>query len=518
VKKFDWATFIRQHPVLSGLDDPHVQLLLLDEASTEHTYEAGDVIIREGDVGESVFLIGSGSVEVVLSGGGGQTIVLSVLPSGETFGEMGLIERRPRCATVRACKPCVILEIKGEDLRRLAEARPELEFTVLLKVSERLRSSNEQVLALHLKGIEGANRAKDEFLAMLGHELRNPLGAISNAVAILQSGKVPRDTGASVQAIISRQLRHLRKLVDDLLDVARLTSGKITIRPVPIDLRTVVDRCVATIRSAGRGESHDIRVEGGPALVLGDPVRLEQVVDNLVDNSVKYTPPDGQIRISVKTMDRQATVTVRDTGVGIGGDLLPRVFELFTQAPQGVDRRLGGLGIGLAIVKAIVELHGGTVHAQSSGPGGGTDVTVRLPLAPARLGEPRPAEEAPARSERRYRVLIVEDNDDARETLRILLELNGHHVELAPDGLTGLDLALRMQPDVALIDLGLPGLDGYDLARRVRAAPGGSAIRLIAVTGYSQPQDRRRAREAGFESFLVKPVDGRALEGAIHPA
>jgi signal transduction histidine kinase len=416
---------------------------------------------------------------------------------------------------------CVPIHCHGEDIGTMTFAKTSGTFRPLhIALARTLghRVGQSVMNGRLYQAVQDANRKKDEFLAMLGHELRNPLGAISNAFAILQSGKVPRDTEGSIQAIISRQLRHLRKLVDDLLDVARLTSGKITIRPVPIDLRTVVDRCVATIRSAGRGENHDIRVEGGPALVLGDPVRLEQVVDNLVDNSVKYTPPDGQIRISVKTMDRQATVTVRDTGVGIGGDLLPRVFELFTQAPQGVDRRLGGLGIGLAIVKAIVELHGGTVHAQSSGPGGGTDVTVRLPLAPARLGEPRPAEEAPARSERRYRVLIVEDNDDARETLRILLELNGHHVELAPDGLTGLDLALRMQPDVALIDLGLPGLDGYDLARRVRAAPGGSAIRLIAVTGYSQPQDRRRAREAGFESFLVKPVDSHALEGAIHPA
>ena len=237
MKTFDWATFIQQHPVLSGLDDRHVHLLLLDEASTERTYAPGDVIIREGDVGESIFLIGSGSVEVVLSGGDGQTIVLSVLPSGETFGEMGLFERRPRCATVRACTPCVILEVKGEDLRRLAEARPELEFTVLLKVSERLRSSNEQLLALHLKGVEGANRAKDEFFAMLGHELRNPVGAVSLAIQALDRISKPHDEGAHLRGIILRQTRHLSRMLDDLLDVTKLGSGKVALQRRPENLK-----------------------------------------------------------------------------------------------------------------------------------------------------------------------------------------------------------------------------------------------------------------------------------------
>ena len=216
----------------------------------------------------------------------------------------------------------------------------------------------------------------------------------------------------------------------------------------------------------------------------------------------------------METSGSEAILSVRDTGVGVSADLLPRMFELFTQGPQGLERQAGGLGIGLAVVKAIVDLHRGSIHAQSRGTGAGTEVTIRLPLAPAQSA-PLPTDEAPPRPIPRYRILVVEDNSDARETLRLLLKLDGHQVELAPDGLTGLELALRTRPDVALIDLGLPGIDGYDLAG---AAPGGTEIRLIAVTGYSQPQDRQRASEVGFDSFLVKPVNRRALEGAIHPA
>jgi signal transduction histidine kinase/CheY-like chemotaxis protein len=363
--------------------------------------------------------------------------------------------------------------------------------------------------------IQNTGRRKDEFLAMLGHELRNPLGAITNAVALLQTGKLSRDDEAPIRAIISRQLRHLTKLVNDLVDVARLSKGKIPLRRVPVDLLTVAEQCVATIRGAGKGTDHDISIQGTPLVVVGDPVRLEQVLDNLVDNSVKHTPPGGAIRIGVEARGREAVLTVRDTGDGVSAELLPRMFELFTQGSQGLDRQAGGLGVGLAIVKAIVELHEGSVQAHSPGPGAGTEVSVRLPLAPAQ-NIPPPTEEAPSRPNRHYRILVVEDNADARETLRLLLELEGHRVELASDGQIGLEMAIRTHPDVALIDLGLPGLNGYDLARRLRAAPGGTDIRLIAVTGYSQPQDRRRASEAGFESFLVKPVNRRALEGAIH--
>jgi signal transduction histidine kinase len=376
------------------------------------------------------------------------------------------------------------------------------------------RAGHTVMLGRMYQDLQDASRRKDEFLAMLGHELRNPLGAISNAVAVLQSSQLPREAEPPVRAIIGRQLQHLTKIVDDLLDVARLTSGKIALHPIPVDLRVIVERCLTTIRGAGKGGNHDIRVEGRSITVVGDPARLEQVLDNLVDNAVKYTPSGGRITIGLETQGGHATVRVRDTGVGVADELLPRMFDLFAQGAQSLDRRAGGLGVGLAIVKAIVTLHGGTVYAASAGPGTGTEVVVRLPIAPVDSGD-HPAEEPSAGPVLRQHILVVEDNGDARESMRLLLELSGHKVELAEDGPRGLDLALRTQPDVALIDLGLPGFDGYDLARRLRAAPTGIGIRLIALTGYSQPEDRRRAREAGFESFLVKPVNRRALDEAL---
>ena len=439
-------------------------------------------------------------------------------------GELALAPRPDHVEALRRLAPmsaiCVPLAFQGKPIGTMTFACTSGAYhpayiVIARTVSHRAAQavSNGRAYA----AVQDASRKKDEFLAMLGHELRNPLGAVTNAVALLQSGKLPRDSEAPIHAVIGRQLGHLTKLVNDLVDVARLTSGKIALKPVPLDLLTVAERCLATMRGAGKGNGHEIRIQGVPLVVVGDPVRLEQVLDNLVDNAVKHTPPGGEIRISVEASGPEAILSVRDTGVGVSADLLPRMFELFTQGPQGLDRQAGGLGIGLAVVKAIVDLHGGSVHAQSPGPGAGTEVTIRLPLAPAQ-STPLPMDEAPPRPIPRYRILVVEDNADARETLRLLLELDGHQVELAPDGPTGLELALRTRPDVALIDLGLPGIDGYDLARRVRAEPGGTDIRLIAITGYSQPHDRRRASEAGFDSFLVKPVNRRTLEGAIHPA
>ena len=515
MKKFDWATYIRQHPVLSGLDDPHVQLLLLDEASTEHTYEAGDVIIREGDVGESVFLIGSGSVEVVLSGGGGQTIVLSVLPSGETFGEMGLFERRPRCATVRACKPCVILEIKGEDLRRLAEARPELEFTVLLKVSERLRSSNEQVLALHLKGIEGANRAKDEFLAMLGHELRNPIGAVSLAIQALDRISKPHDDGAPLRGIISRQTRHLSRMLDDLLDVTKLGSGKVALQRHPENLKGLALRVLASFSDVGKMGRHAVAVTGDAVIVDVDPMRIEQVVANLLDNALKYTPAGGRIEISIAAAESEGVLRIRDTGIGLEPHALPKIFDLFVQATQKFDRAAGGLGLGLTLVKRLVELHGGSVSASSGGPNLGSEFVVRLPRlveAPVSMASTRSSDtELVARRARH--VIIIDDNPDFRHGLRVLLESCGHRVEEAATGDQGLEIVRASRPDVLLVDLGLPGLDGFAVAEAVRSSPDGQAVRLVAITGYGGLHDRAKA--VGFDAYLTKPVDPGALARII---
>jgi len=513
VKKFDWAGLLRCHPILSGLDGRHMACMLSDEASCEQHYDPGEAIIREGEVGDSFFLIGSGSVEVVLRGAGGQTIPLCVLLQGETFGEMGLFERRPRCATVRAREACVVLEVKGEELRRLGEAQPDVEFKVLLKVSERLRSNNERVLALHLKDVEGASRAKDEFLAMLGHELRNPLGAISVAIHVLDKKSGPDDGTARLREIIARQTQHLTRLVDDLLDVSRVVAGKIALHKRPEDLRELVRRVVSSFEELGKTARHVVAVGGEPATVEADATRLEQVVSNLLDNALKYTPNGGRIEITTAAEGGDAILRVRDAGIGIDADMVPRIFDLFVQAEQTCDRAAGGLGLGLTLVKRLVELHGGTVAASSAGQDRGSEFVVRMP----RLSDAAVVSGArPDRLLQGRRIVVIEDNGDVRAALRFLLESWGHRVEEADTGARALEIVRASRPEIVLVDLGLPGLDGYAVAEAVRGAPGGDAVLLVAITGYGDLQVRRRTKEVGFDAHLTKPVDLETLERIIH--
>src|SRR5262245_40581332 len=510
VKTFDWAGLLRCHPVLSRLDEGHAHWLVSDDVSTEWKYEPGAVIFREGDEGDSVFLIGSGSVEAVLADGRGQTIVLSLMRSGETFGEMAFFEGRSRSATVRARDACVVLEIHGQELRRLADARPDIEFKVLLTVSERLRSKNEQLLALHLKAVEGANRAKDEFFATLGHELRNPLGVISTAIQVLDARADADDAAARVREIIARQVQHLARLVDDLLDVSKLVARKLTLEQRSEDLHELAQRTLASFRAARRASEHDISLAGESLWVSGDPIRLEQIVTNLLDNAVKYTPPGGRIDVRVTSEGPYAVLCVRDTGVGIDPDALPRIFDPFVQANPISDRSGAGLGLGLTLVKRLVELHGGTVSASSAGPNRGSEFVVRLPLASPAMRAPGPAE-PPSASKRARHILIVEDNPDVREILRLLLEAWGHRVEEAESGERGLEILQRSHPDVLLVDIGLPDLDGCTVARAARSTRGGDALLLVAITGYGAAADRRRTREAGFDAHLTKPFDEREL-------
>jgi signal transduction histidine kinase/ActR/RegA family two-component response regulator len=510
VKTFDWASFMRGHPIFYGVDDRHLEWLLSDQASTERTYEPGELILQEGHLGDSIFLVGRGSVEAVLSVAGNQTIVLSTMLSGETFGEMGLFERRPRSASVRAREACVILEIEGQNLRRLEETEPDIEFKVLLKVSERLRSKNEQMLALHLKGVEAANRAKDEFLAMLGHELRNPLGAISTAVHVLERTSKPDEPAAQLRGIIVRQTRHLTRLLDDLLDVSKLVSGKITLHRRPDDLTEVARRVLSSFEEVGRTTRHAVTVVGDAVSVEADPVRLEQIVSNLLDNALKYTPAGGRVDVTIAAEERDAVLRVRDTGAGIDPDILPRIFDLFVQGNQTLDRSKGGLGLGLTLVKRLVELHGGTVLASSAGPDRGSEFVVRIP----RVSQPLVASalsDTERLSQRVRHILIIEDNPDFRHGLRALLESWGHRVEEAATGRRGLEILQASRPEIMLVDLGLPGLDGYGVAEAVRSAPGGDAVLLVAVTGYGAPHDRRRTKEAGFDAHLTKPVNPHAL-------
>jgi signal transduction histidine kinase len=359
---------------------------------------------------------------------------------------------------------------------------------------------------------QSASRAKDEFLAILGHELRNPLAALSNAVAVLSEIGWNRERSEPLRQIVTRQMRHLSHLLDDLLDVSRAVTGKLSLRREPVDLAEVVARCTAPFRQAGAAPGHRVTLRAEPVPVEADPGRLEQVVANLLDNAVKYTPEGGEILVEVTRDGDSAMLRVRDTGVGISADLLSRIFDPFTQELQAIDRSRGGLGLGLALVKRLAEMHGGSVAAHSEGPGRGSEFTVRLPLSRAPAAAPAAVGELPAT---RRRVLLIEDHADTRESLRLLLEQQGHEVEEAGDGIEGLEKLAATRPDVALIDVGLPGLDGYAIARAVRTRADVGAPYLVAVTGYGQAADRRRALEAGFDAHLVKPVGADDLRRAL---
>jgi PAS domain S-box-containing protein len=357
-----------------------------------------------------------------------------------------------------------------------------------------------------------ANRAKDEFLATLSHELRNPLGAIANAVAALERRSSAEESAARLRGIIHRQTHHLTRLVDDLLDVARATAGKIALTRQPLDLSEVAGGCVRTLRESGRARRHRLTFRAESVIVSADPTRLAQVITNMLDNAVKFTPSGGTVDVDVLREGQEAVCRVSDTGVGIAPEMLSRVFDLFTQVEQPLDRSVGGLGVGLTLSRRLVEMHGGTIAAASEGHGRGAQFTVRLPVETAGTPPPPPAVIGPDRSRS---ILIVEDNEDSRESLRLLLESLGHRVIEAGDGQHGLALALHHRPEVVLIDLGLPGLDGYEVARALRASPSGSSTALIALTGYGQADDRRRSKEAGFDAHLVKPVSHHVLSSVI---
>lgn len=359
---------------------------------------------------------------------------------------------------------------------------------------------------------EAANQAKDEFLAMLGHELRNPLAAIVTASAILKNerrtpGQVDFATG-----VIERQSRHLKRLIDDLLDVARAMTGKILSERKPLDLALAARRVVATMQAADQFVERRVDVEAASVWVEGDQTRIEQILNNLLANAARYTPPGGHIRVRVTRVQDEALLEVVDDGRGIAADDLKRVFELFFQASPTMDRSAGGLGVGLTLVKRLVRMHGGEVSAQSGGAGKGATFTVRLPaIAPP---DRPPATAAPVRHARGETVLLVEDNADARESLTLALELQGYSVLQAPDGVTALEVMRSARPPIAVLDVGLPRMDGYELARRARAELG-SEIVLIALTGYGTARDEDAAVQAGFDRHLTKPVDVKELIQAI---
>jgi PAS domain S-box-containing protein len=357
------------------------------------------------------------------------------------------------------------------------------------------------------------DRRKDELLAMLGHELRNPLGAIRTALQVVNHADTPRDEAARQRAIIDRQMGHVVRLVNDLLDVSRVMSGRIILERKRVDLNEVAQQCLLALRGDERAHEHELSlsVHADPVEVIGDPVRLEQLVFNLLDNALKYTPAGGRIEIAVRRDGGRGAIRVRDDGIGIDPEMLPHVFDLFMRGDASLARTRGGLGLGLTLVRKLVELHGGRVAVRSEGVNRGAEFVVDLPLA-AEIAAPEPIGGVPGRrAVPPRRVLIIEDNPDARSALRALLEVWGHRVEVAEDGPRGFEAALAMRPDVVIVDIGLPGLDGYHVAQGLRAALGDGGAFLVALTGYGQPDDRRRALEAGFDVHLVKPVDPDVL-------
>jgi signal transduction histidine kinase/ActR/RegA family two-component response regulator len=355
-----------------------------------------------------------------------------------------------------------------------------------------------------------ADRRKDEFLAVLAHELRNPLAPVRNAVEVLRMRDVDDPGLRWARDLIDRQVQQLTRLVDDLLDVSRITRGKIKLQKEPVDLAAVVARAVEISRPLIDARRHELAVTlpPEPLRLEADPTRLAQVVANLLNNAAKYTEERGHIWLTVEREGGEAVVRVRDTGVGIPSDMLAQVFDLFTQVTHSLDRSQGGLGIGLTLARSLVEMHGGSVRAHSAGWGEGSEVVVRLPLLvelrsePSGTGLDRRVVKPSA-----HRILVVDDNVDAADSLAVLLRLMGNDVRTAPDGPAALEVARAYRPDVVLLDLGLPRMSGYDVCRRLREGHFANGPLIVALTGYGQDEDRRRTREAGFDCHLVKPVD-----------
>ncbi|NIA52774.1 response regulator [Massilia sp. TW-1] len=398
----------------------------------------------------------------------------------------------------------VALAMKNDQLKRQAEKLSQ-RTTELVATNKRLVREMEE-----RRAAERTSSAKDEFLAMLGHELRNPLSAISSASSLLGMPGVGPDSVGRARVIIQRQSQHLSRIVDDLLDLSRAMSGKILLSRKRLDIATLVSSCLDTFRATGRTKEYIIDAQLTPGWVDGDATRLEQIATNLIDNALKYTPAGGRIEITVAAIGTEVVLRVSDSGVGIAPDLLPHVFDVFVQGAISIDRSQGGLGIGLSLVRRLVELHGGTVSASSPGNSSGSTFEIRLPRTEAAVAADAPAQAAQVDAGKPT-VLLIEDNDDGREMMAAMLGTFGYPVLQAGDGLEGVRMACAHMPDVALVDIGLPGIDGYEVARRLRQEAATSGVRLIALTGYGLAEDQRRVLEAGFDMHLVKPVELNTL-------
>jgi signal transduction histidine kinase len=439
---------------------------------------------------------------------------------GYTLGAVDYVSI-PVVPAILRTKVAVLVELycQQRELQRLNRSLTEAN-TRLAEAHSTLQAEKTRELEQLNAALREANRNKDEFLAMLAHELRNPLAAIHNAVQLMRTPGLSSDQSSWAHDMIERQLGHLTRLIDDLLDVARITRGKINLAREQVPLSIVVSRAVETVQPLVSRQRHELiqSVAGEGLLIEGDPTRLIQIVGNILSNAAKYTQPGGRIELSAGPCGEQVEIRIRDNGIGIEPELIPSVFNLFAQAARADPGNQQGLGIGLALVKRLVELHGGEVEAHSEGLGRGSEFVVRFPClrqAERRTTPPEVASVPVAAGVSQRRILIADDNRDALDSLAQLLQLAGHEVYRAADGHEALAAAAERRPDLVMLDIGMPGLDGYQVARRIRAEQWGRQITLVAVTGWGQDADRRRSREAGFDSHWVKPLDAQKLAALL---
>lgn len=363
------------------------------------------------------------------------------------------------------------------------------------------------------KTAEYKNKATEEFLAMLGHELRNPLSAINGAATLLSLKGIAPQQAVAAKEIIQRQSDQLTRIVDDLLDLSRVMLGKISLARSPMDLAKIVHSCIETLTIAGRTRHHTLRVNVDAGFIDADATRMEQVVTNLLDNALKYTPNGGDINVELKASGEEILLSINDSGIGIPPELLPRMFDIFIQGERSLDRPQGGLGIGLSLVRQLVMLHDGSVTADSQGRGKGSRFVVRLPKSKESANiQPAIRQNTPVAS---LTILLIEDNDDARAIMTMMLASLGHRILTATNGRLGIEVAKAELPDIALIDIGMPDMNGYEVAQILRATVGTSTIKLIALTGYGLADDKSRAIDAGYDMHLVKPVSLDTLVNAL---
>ena len=418
-------------------------------------------------------------------------------PTASPSDEIGRLRRALEETQGDLAAARAALERKAQELARTLNAQREIE--------SELRQQRDW---------RDADRRKDEFLATLAHELRNPLAPIRQAALI---SKAPTATDAQKRwshDVIDRQVQHMSLLLDDLLDISRVTRGTLALRMQSTELATVIESAVETARPTIDTKRHVLSVDipAEPVHFTADPLRVAQVLSNLLTNAAKYTDPEGEIRITACCVGEDVVICVVDSGIGISAAALPRVFNMFSQVHSNTDRSEGGLGIGLSLAKGLIELHGGTIEASSAGLGCGSEFTVRLPRRAAAGKSQNPATPAiAARPPRQRRILIADDNRDSAETLAALLRMEGHEVTSVHDGPVALSVFSELKPDVALLDIGMPGLTGYEVARKMRQAGSKAPLTLIAITGWGQDIDKERAFAAGFDHHLTKPVDPQRL-------